>query len=257
LINKISEDEDMNIKVLENPQDIGAAAGEIFCEFIRNKPDAVFGLATGMTPVPTYEYMANEFKKGNVSFKKLTTFNLDEYCDLPREHKNSFYSFMVDNLFSKIDIDPKNINFLDGNALDPVAESERYAKAIKAAGGIDIQLLGIGRNGHIGFNEPADKFSDEAFKVKLTDSTIEANSIYFDDVPMPRYAMTMGIGSIVRAKKIIMIATGESKAEAVRDMVEGEVRAQNPASILRNHEDVTVFLDKAAASLLSKVTAGV
>ncbi|NLB36594.1 MAG: glucosamine-6-phosphate deaminase [Clostridiales bacterium] len=242
----------MDIKVLANPQEIGAAAGKIFCDFIRNKPDAVFGLATGMTPVPTYEYMANEYAKGNVSFKKLTSFNLDEYCELPREHKNSFYSFMVDNLFSKIDLDHKNINFLDGNAADPAAESERYANAIKAAGGIDIQLLGIGRNGHIGFNEPADEFSDEAFKVKLTDSTIQANSVYFDDVPMPRYAMTMGIGSIVRARKIIMIATGESKAEAVKKMVEGEINAQNPASVLRNHPDVTVFLDREAASLLSK-----
>ena len=157
---------------------------------------------------------------------------------------------MMDNLFSKIDIKPENINFLDGNAEDFEAESRRYAQKIEAAGGIDIQLLGIGRNGHIGFNEPADKFTDEAFKVKLTDSTIEANSVFFDDIPMPRWAITMGIGSIMRAKKILLIATGESKAQAIKNTVEGEVTPQNPASILNQHPDVTIFLDRAAASLL-------
>ena len=155
------------------------------------------------------------------------------------------------NLFSKVDIKPENVNFLDGN-VEPVAESARYAQAIKNAGGIDIQLLGIGRNGHIGFNEPADEFTDEAFKVKLTDSTIAANSQYFTDIAMPHYAITMGIGSIMRAKKIVLIATGESKAEAIKATVEGEVTPHCPASILQQHDDVTIFLDEAAASLLKK-----
>ena len=158
---------------------------------------------------------------------------------------------MVDNLFSKIDLDLNNVNFLDGNT-ESVAESARYAQAIKDVGGIDIQLLGIGRNGHIGFNEPADEFTDEAFRVKLTDSTIEANSIYFTDIPMPHYAITMGIGSIMRAKSIVLVATGESKAEAIKAMIEGEVTPKCPASILQQHSDVTVFLDEAAASLLKK-----
>ena len=240
----------MQILTFKTTEEIGAAAGKLFVETVQSNPKAVLGLATGATPVPTYEYMANEYKNGNVSFKDVTTFNLDEYCDLPKEHKNSFYSFMVDNLFSKIDVKEENINFLDGNVADPDAESKRYADAIINAGGIDIQFLGVGRNGHIAFNEPADEFTDEAFKVKLTDSTIEANSIYFDDIPMPRYAMTMGIGSIMRAKKIVFVATGASKAEAVNAMINGEVTPSCPASILQNHPDCYVLLDEAAASLL-------
>ncbi len=242
----------MNVQIFDNEKQIGEAAGKIFCDYINAKPQSTFGFATGMTPVPTYSYMAEQCDKGNVSFAGMTTFNLDEYCDLPKEHKNSFYMFMVDNLFSKINVKPENINFLDGNVADYDAESKRYADAIKAAGGIDIQLLGIGRNGHIGFNEPADAFTDEAFKVKLTDSTIAANSIFFDDTEMPRWAVTMGIGSIMRAKKIVFIATGDKKAQAVKDMLEGEVTPKCPASILQQHADVTVFLDKEAASLLTK-----
>lgn len=239
----------MEIKVFKTEDEIGAAAGKMFCDFINSKPDAVLGFATGATPVPTYSYMAQQCKAGKVTFKDVRTFNLDEYCDLPKEHKNSFYMFMYDNLFSKVDLKPENIDFLDGNA-DPDEESARYAASIEAKGGIDIQLLGIGRNGHIAFNEPADKFSGEAYKIKLTESTIEANSIYFDDIAMPRYAMTMGIGSIMKARKIIFIATGKAKAQAVRDMIKGEVTPGCPASILQQHSDVTVFLDEDAASLL-------
>ena len=239
----------MKVKVLKTAEDIGEAVGNIFCDFVRENPEAVLGLATGASPLPTYTYMAEQYSKGRVSFKKVKTFNLDEYCDLPKTHKNSFYSFMEENLFSKIDVDFNNINFLDGNA-EPIAESERYARKIKNAGGIDIQLLGIGRNGHIGFNEPSDEFTDEAFRVKLTDSTIEANSIYFTDIQMPRYAITMGIASIMRAKSIVLIATGESKAEAVKAMIKGEVTPRCPASILQQHPDATVFLDESAAKLL-------
>ncbi|MCR5485422.1 MAG: glucosamine-6-phosphate deaminase [Clostridiales bacterium] len=240
----------MDVFILDTKEEIGQKAGKIYVDFVKAKPNAVMGFATGITPIPTYNYMAEECAKGNVSFSQMTTFNLDEYCDLPKEHKNSFYMFMMDNLFSKIDVKPENINFLDGNAPDWQAESKRYADAIINAGGIDVQFLGIGRNGHIGFNEPAEEFTDEAFKVKLTDSTIEANSIYFDDIAMPRYAMTMGIGSIMRAKKIVFVATGKAKAEAVKEMIKGEVTPHCPASILQKHNDVTVFLDKDAASLL-------
>ncbi len=242
---------EMKVVVLKDAAQVGEEVGKIFCDAVCEKPDSVLGLATGASPVPTYEYMAQQYRDGKVSFKDVKTFNLDEYCDLPKEHANSFYSFMVENLFSKVDIDLNNVNFLDGNT-EPDAESARYAQAIKNAGGIDIQLLGIGRNGHIGFNEPADEFTDEAFKVKLTDSTIEANSQYFTDIAMPHYAITMGIGSIMRASKIILIATGESKAEAIKATVEGKVTPQCPASVLQQHDDVTIFLDEAAASLLNK-----
>lgn len=242
----------MEVKIFNNAQEIAVAAAELFTDIINNKNDAVLGLATGATPVPTYEKLIEAYNQGKVSFKDVRTFNLDEYCDLPKDNKNSYYTFMFQNLFSHVDIDPANVGFLDGNVTDYDAESKRYAEAIKAKGGIDVQLLGIGHNGHIAFNEPADAFTDEAFRVTLSESTINANSIYFDDAPMPRYAMTMGIGSIMRSKKIVLVATGAGKAQAIKGMVEGEVTPQLPASILQNHDDVVVYLDKDAASLLTK-----
>lgn len=240
----------MEIKIYENAAEIGVAAAELYKNLINEKPNAVLGLATGATPVPTYQKLIELYKNGEVSFKGITTFNLDEYCDLDKHDKNSYYTFMHENLFNHIDIKEENVNFLDGNAEDCDAESKRYAEAIKAAGGIDLQLLGIGTNGHIAFNEPADKFTDEAFKVTLTQSTIDSNQQYFGDVPMPRYAMTMGIGSIMRSKKILLIATGDKKAKAIKAMVSGEVTPQIPCSILNEHNDVIIMLDKAAASLL-------
>ena len=239
----------MEIKIFENEKEIGRAAGQFYVDFINANPSCVLGLATGATPLPVYGYIAEKYAAGEVSLKDVKTFNLDEYCGIPQDDKNSYFTFMRENLFSKTDVEPANVGFLDGNA-DPDEESARYAAAIESAGGIDIQLLGIGRNGHIAFNEPADEFSGEAYKIKLTESTIEANSIYFDDIPMPRYAMTMGIGSIMKARKIIFIATGAAKAQAVHDMIKGEVTPKCPASILQTHPDVTVFLDEAAASLL-------
>ena len=239
----------MEIKVFNNEAEIGEFAGKLYVDYINANPDCVLGFATGASPVPTYNYIAKSCAEGLVSLKNVSTFNLDEYCDLPKDHKNSYFTFMCENLFSKTDINMANVDFLDGNA-DPDEESARYAKAIAAKGGIDIQLLGIGRNGHIAFNEPSDEFTDEAWKVTLTQSTIDANSIYFDDIPMPRSAITMGIGSIMRSKKIILIATGESKADAVKKMIKGEVTPQVPASILQQHSDVLVLLDTAAASLL-------
>ena len=240
----------MKVITMQSAEEIGRAAGAMFVETVQNRPNAVLGLATGATPLPTYNYMAEACKAGQVSFSRVSTFNLDEYCELPKTHKNSYYTFMSDNLFSKIDVDMRNVHFLDGNAPDAEAESRRYAAEIEAAGGIDIQFLGIGRNGHIAFNEPSDKFTNDAYKVHLTESTIEANSIYFDDVPMPHYAMTMGIGSIMRAKKIVLVAIGQSKAQAIRAMICGEIDPQCPASILKAHPDCTVFLDADAASLL-------
>lgn len=239
----------MEVRIYRNAEEIGEAAGKIICGLVSGKPDCVLGFATGASPVPTYNYLIKQYKEGKISFAGVTTFNLDEYCDLPRDHKNSYYSFMFENLFGSVDINPEKVNFLDGNA-DEKTESERYAAAIEAAGGIDIQILGIGRNGHIAFNEPSDRFTDEAWKVTLTQSTIEANSKYFDDIPMPHYAMTMGIGSIMKSKKIILIATGSSKAQAVKDMIDGPVTPLCPASVLQQHGDVTVLLDEEAASLL-------
>ena len=240
----------MKVATYTSAAEIGKAAGALFVQTVLDKPDAVLGLATGATPLPTYTYMADAYAAGEVSFKQVRTFNLDEYCDLPKTHKNSYYTFMHENLFSKLDVPVENIHFLNGNAPDADAESARYAALIEECGGIDIQFLGIGRNGHIAFNEPSDRFTNDAFKVKLTDSTIEANSIYFDDIPMPHFAMTMGVGSIMRAKKIVLVATGKAKAEAVRMMIKGEIDPHCPASILKAHPDCVIMLDEDAASLL-------
>lgn len=242
----------MEIKIFDNAEEIGVAAAELYRDLIEKKPNAVLGLATGATPVPTYQNIVKLYNEGKISFKDITTFNLDEYCDLDKNDKNSYYTFMHENLFNMLDVKEENVNFLDGNAADCNAESKRYAEAIKAAGGIDLQLLGIGTNGHIAFNEPADEFTDEAFKVTLTQSTINSNQKYFGDTPMPRYAMTMGIGSIMRSKKILLIATGEAKAKAIKAMVSGEITPQIPCSILNKHDDVIIMLDKAAASLIEE-----
>ena len=240
----------MDIRIFNDAEEIGVAAAELYRELLTEKPNAVLGLATGATPVPTYKNLIKLCNEGKISFKDVTTFNLDEYCDLDKHDKNSYYTFMHENLFNSIDIMEENVNFLDGNTTDCDAESKRYAEAIKAVGGIDLQLLGIGTNGHIAFNEPADKFTDEAFKVTLTQSTINSNQKYFGDVPMPRYAMTMGIGSIMRSKKILLIATGESKANAIKALVSGNVTPQIPCSILNEHPDTVIMLDKEAASLI-------
>ena len=242
----------MKVNILKTAEEIGIAVAKIFTDEVKNNPDCVLGLATGATPIPTYKNIISTYEKGGISFKDVKTYNLDEYCDLPKDDKNSYYTFMHEQLFNGLDILEENVHFLDGNADDCEKECKRYDDEINNAGGIDIQLLGIGNNAHIGFNEPADEFTTGSFKVKLTDSTIEANKIYFDENPMPHYALTMGIKQIMSAKKVILIATGPKKAEAIKNMIEGPVTAHVPASVLQEHEDVLIFLDEDAASLLSK-----
>lgn len=172
---------------------------QIVCRGDSKKPDIVLGLATGASPVPTYQYISAACQKGEVSLRDVRTYNLDEYVGLPRNDKNSYYTFMHEQLFNHTDIQEQNVHFLDGNATDVEAECRSYDDQLDKAH-IDIQLLGIGRNGHIGFNEPSICFTKGAFKVKLTESTIDANSKYSDENPMPHYALTMGIGSIMKAK---------------------------------------------------------
>lgn len=230
--------------------DISVAVADIIASQIKKKPASVLGFATGASPVETYKRLIEKYQDGQISFKNVSTFNLDEYCGLSRENKNSYFYFMKDNLFGKTDIDFSNVHFLSGNSDNIEEECKLYSKEIENEGGLDIQLLGVGRNGHIGFNEPSDKFADGPFMVKLTQSTIDANSKYFSDEEMPRYALTMGIGDIMKAKKILLIATGESKAQAVKAMVDGEITPRCPASVLRMHPDATIFIDEASGSLL-------
>ena len=240
----------MEIRIFKTAEEIGVEAAKIFTDAVKSNPDCVLGLATGASPIPTYKNIIKTYNEGGISFKNVKTYNLDEYCDLPKNDKNSYYTFMHEQLFNGLDILEENVHFLDGNAVDCEAECKRYDNEINEAGGIDIQLLGIGNNAHIGFNEPAESFTDGSFKVKLTDSTIEANKIYFDENPMPHYALTMGVKQIMAAKKIILIATGPKKAEAIKNMIKGEVTPLVPASVLQEHDDVLIFLDEAAASLL-------
>ena len=186
-----------------------------------------------------------------LDFSRVRSFNLDEYCNLPVDHEQSYHSFMRQQLFDHINIDPANTRVPDGNARDQAAECASYDTAINQAGGIDIQVLGIGRNGHIGFNEPADTFVYGCHIVNLTQSTIQANRRFFeseDDVP--RQAISLGIGSIMNARRILLLATGADKAEAIRNAVYGDINPRTQASILRTHSNVIFLLDKAAAGLL-------
>lgn len=236
----------MNIHIFDSTEQIGAAVGEMLIEAVNKNPEISLGFATGASPVPTYKYLIKAYSEGKVSFRGVTTFNLDEYCDLPKSDKNSYYSFMHENLFDSIDVKEENVNFLNGNAENPNDECKRYDDLISKKG-IDIQLLGVGRNGHIGFNEPSDKFTKGSFRVKLSESTINANSIYFNESSMPHHALTMGTVSIMKSKQIIMIATGDAKKDAIYGMVHGDITPMCPASVLQLHPDVHIFLDKAAA----------
>lgn len=241
----------MNILVYDNEEQVSRASGLMMAAQVLNKPNCVLGLATGSTALTPYRTMIRLYENGAVSFRHVTTFNLDEYCKLDPADPNSYRSFMNDNLFRQIDIDTANTHFLDGNATDPEAECEAYERQIDCAGGIDLQLLGIGSNGHIAFNEPADAFCRSSHQVALKESTINDNARFFSSIEeVPTHALTMGIGSIMKARKILIIALGTNKAEAVKTMVEKEVTPQCPASILQFHSDVTVMLDKEAAALL-------
>ncbi len=244
----------MKVIIMNDPVEISYEAADIIAHQVQKNKGSVLGFATGATPVETYKRLIEKYEAGEITLSHITTFNLDEYVGLAGDNVNSYRYFMFDNLFGKTDVNPDKVNFLSGLATDLETECERYYEAIKSSGGIDIQILGIGTNGHIGFNEPGDEFKDRPFPVKLTQSTIDSNRKYFEAVgdTMPEYALTMGIGDIMRSRRIILIATGESKAEAVKKLVEGEVTPSCPASILKLHGDVTVFLDKAAASLLGE-----
>lgn len=241
----------MNILIYDNEEQISKASGVMIAAQVINHPGCVLGLATGSTALTPYRTMIQLFKENIVSYKEVTTFNLDEYCNLDPADKNSYRSFMNDNLFSKTDINPANTHFLDGNASDPAAECQAYEAKIAEAGGIDIQLLGIGSNGHIAFNEPAAEFCGISHQVALKESTIQDNARFFNSIDeVPTHALTMGIGSIMRAKKILIIAIGAGKSEAVKSMVTGEITPDCPASVLQLHKDVTLMVDKAAAALL-------
>ena len=224
-------------------------AAAIIAAQIVSKPDCVLGLATGSSPVGTYQNLVAWNKQGDISFKEVRSVNLDEYYGLAPTHDQSYRYFMQANLFDHVDIDPANTNVPDGLAEDPAAEGVRYEALVASLGYADLQLLGMGRNGHIGFNEPCADFPLATHLVDLTESTIEANARFFasaDDVP--KQALTMGIGTIMKARKILVVVSGADKADAVAKAVQGPITPEVPASILQLHPDVTIVGDEAALS---------
>ncbi len=226
------------------------AANVISAQLIE-KADSVLGLATGSTPIGLYSVLAERCAKGDLDFSKVTTVNLDEYRGLPHDNDQSYYYFMNANLFSKINIDKNNTYVPDGTIADADEACAKYEEIIAATGGVDLQLLGIGHNGHIGFNEPADVFPKMTNCVDLTESTIQANARFFasiDDVPTQAY--TMGIGTIMNAKKILLVANGAGKAQILKDSFFGDITPQVPASVLQLHPDVTVVGDEEAFGLI-------
>ncbi|MEY8403322.1 glucosamine-6-phosphate deaminase [Oscillospiraceae bacterium 44-34] len=228
------------------------AAHVIAAEVIR-RPDCVLGLATGSTPIGTYQQLTAWNQAGEFSFREVRTVNLDEYKGLAPDHDQSYRYFMQHNLFDHVDVVPENTQVPDGLAADPAAECARYDAYIASLGYADLQLLGLGRNGHIGFNEPGDSFIKETHVVDLTQSTIDANARFFasaDDVP--RQALTMGIGCIMAARRVLVVASGADKADAVYNVVCGPIDPHCPGSILQLHPNVVLVADEAA---LSKVIA--
>ena len=241
----------MVIHVFENAQQVGAAAGQLFSAQVLSKPESVLGLATGSSPIETYQELVDQYRKGILDFSKVTTFNLDEYIGIANNHPASYHDFMDKQLFNHVNMVKENIHLPNGNAENLLAEAKSYDQKIAAAGGIDLQLLGIGTNAHIGFNEPDHFFTSGCHVVDLTPSTIEANTRFFNhESEVPRQAISLGIGPIMSAKKIVLIATGQNKAQAIYDTIHGEVTPMVPASILQAHPNVIFLLDKEAASQL-------
>ena len=241
----------MKIIRAKDYKDMSRKAANIISAQVIMKPNCVLGLATGGTPVGAYAQLVDWYNKGDLDFSEVTTVNLDEYRGLPKEHPESYWSFMHKNLFDKVNIRPEAIHLPDGTNPDAVDACKKYNEIIHSVGGIDLQLLGLGPNGHIGFNEPADAFVKGTNKVALTASTIDANARFFasrDDVPT--HAYTMGIGSIMKAKRVLLVVNGEKKAQAVKDCFFGPIKPQAPGSILQLHPDFTLVADEAALSLV-------
>ncbi len=241
----------MNIKIVDNYNELSQQAADLVAEQVRKKNDSVFGLPTGSTPKGMYACLVKMYKKNEIDFKNVITFNLDEYIGLPPDHPQSYHHYMYRHFLDHVNIKESNIHIPHCKGQDPGLICREYEQEIKNAGGLDLQILGIGTNGHIGFNEPQGHLYTETHLVELNEETIEANSRFFksrDEVP--RKAVTMGVGSIIGAVKILLLASGESKAEAVRDMCSSRITTMVPASLLQLHQDVTVLVDREAASLL-------
>lgn len=239
----------MRIIKASDYNELSRKAANVIASQVTMNPDCVLGLATGSTPLGTYKELIERYEKGDLDFSRIKSVNLDEYRGLTKESDQSYYYFMHNNLFKHINIDPENTNVPDGTQPDSQKECTRYEGIIHSLGGIDLQLLGLGHNGHIGFNEPDQAFAPVTHCVDLAQSTIDANKRFFASADeVPRQAYTMGIGTIMKASRILLVVSGEDKAQILRDVLFGPITPQVPASVLQLHKDVIVVADKAAAS---------
>ena len=237
----------MRVIVCDNYDEISEKAAKLVASQVILKPDCVLGLATGSTPIGLYNKLIELNKNGEIDFSEVTTFNLDEYYPIKKSNSQSYDYFMKEHLFSKVNIKPENTFIPNGETTDPEAECENYENLIEEKGGIDLQILGIGKNGHIGFNEPDEFLNSKTHVTKLTESTIEANSVFFGKAEdMPREALTMGIATILTSKKIILLANGVAKHEAIAELMNDDINTNTPATMLNVHPDVVIICDKAA-----------
>jgi len=232
----------------ENYEEMNKEAAKIIIKQIQDKPNSVIGFATGSTPLGMYNELVKAYREDNLDFSQMITFNLDEYVGLSDSDEQSYNRFMWDNLFSKINVKKEKVNIPNGVCSDTEEFCKEYEKKIKESGGIDIQILGIGGNGHIAFNEPGSGFDSRTRMVKLTQETIKDNSRFFNDIEdVPVEAITMGLGTIMESKKIIMLANGKNKRDAIKKLLNGSENEEVPATVLKNHPDVTIIVDKEAS----------
>ena len=242
-----------HVKIIRcaDPEEVGKRAADLYTALLQEKPACLLGLATGSTPLPLYRELVRRCNAGELDFSRVRSANLDEYKGLSGDHPQSYRYFMNENLFKHISIDPANTMVPDGLCEDAEAMCADYERKIEALGGVDIQLLGIGHDGHIGFNEPCDHFPNATHEVVLEEITRQANKRFFDSIDeVPTAAYTMGCGTVMAARKVLLIATGKDKAEIVKQSFFGPVTPMVPASILQFHPDCTVIVDEAAASAL-------
>ncbi len=244
----------METIISQNAREASRAAGSAVADLVRNKPTAVLGLATGGTPQRLYEELIRARREEGLDFSRVVTFNLDEYVGLGPNDSRSYHFYMWKNLFSHINIKPENARVPNGLAADVPASCAAYERAIAAAGGIDLQVLGLGENGHIGFNEPGSAFDSRTRVETLSAQTIRNNARFFggDEKRVPRHSVTMGLATIMEARRILLLAFGDAKAAAVAAMIEGPVATKLPASVLQHHPDAQVFLDPSAAAALKR-----
>ncbi|HLS60944.1 MAG TPA: glucosamine-6-phosphate deaminase [Virgibacillus sp.] len=241
----------MKIIKVKDYDEMSTTACELMVDRIKTIKNPVLGLATGSTPIGLYEQLIETYKQDHVSFKNVTTFNLDEYIGLAKDNPNSYHFFMSEKLFNHIDISPEKTYVPNGVASDLKQEAVDYERLIQKENGIDLQVLGLGTNGHIAFNEPGTKFSSRTDIVDLAQATLDANARFFDSIDeVPTQAVTMGIESIMEGREIVLLVSGEGKAEALKSTINGEVTEDFPASILQTHQNVTIIADEAALSLI-------